>query len=83
MSKLFESQAFQEFLQKRCEEIITEDEECREVDRLITNAETILKTTFSSIQLETFLQYEKLCSDYQLISNVAIYKKCLCDIHMK
>ena len=83
MSDIFESPAFQEFLQKRCEEITESDKHIRDIDSLITESENKLKCTFSKIQLELFLQYEKLCSDYQLISNVAIYKKCLCDIHMK
>jgi hypothetical protein len=79
MSDIFESPAFQEFLQKRCEEITESDKHIRDIDSLITESENKLKCTFSKIQLELFLQYEKLCSDYQFLAEKIIYEQCLRD----
>lgn len=79
MNDIMSSPAFQEFLQKRCEEIVSNDRQIRDIDFLITEAENKLKRTFSKTQLELFLQYEKLCSDYQIVTEKTIYEQCLRD----
>ena len=79
MSDIFESPAFQEFLQKRCEEITSGNEQIKNIDFLIIETENKLKCTFSKIQLDLFLQYEKLCSDYQFLAEKIIYEQCLRD----
>jgi hypothetical protein len=79
MSDILKSPAFQEFLQKRCEEIVSQDIRTHGLDLLITEAEDKLKCTFSKAQLELFLQYEKLCSDYQFLTEKIIYEQSIRD----
>ena len=79
MNDIFSSPAFQEFLQKRCEEILSKSKCIRDIDTMITEVEDKLKCTFSKPQLELFLQYEKLCSDHKLLSDKTIYEQSLRD----
>jgi nitrogen fixation/metabolism regulation signal transduction histidine kinase len=79
MSDIMKSKAFDEFLQKRCEEITSRSEQIKNIDFLITETENKLKGTFSKTQLDLFLQYEKFCSDYQIVAEKTIYKQCLRD----
>ena len=60
-----QSPAFQEFLQKRCEEITESDEIARRMDSFIFKTEKDLKSNFSKEKVGLFLQYEKMVISYQ------------------
>lgn len=60
MNDIFESPAFQEFLQKRVEEIIENDEEYQKINDLILQAETEIKPLVSGNILKKINEYEKL-----------------------
>ena len=74
-----ESKAFEEFIQNRCAEIISENEAIQAKNNEIVETEACLKETFSKPQLSIFLRYEKLCSDHQLLIEKTVYKECLND----
>jgi hypothetical protein len=79
MSSIFKSAAFQEFMQRRCEEIISESAPVQDINLSVVSAEGKLKETLSKSQLELFLTYEKLASNYQLTVEKTIYEGCLKD----
>jgi len=79
MNEILNSQAFQEFIQRRCEEIISGSAPIQDINLSVISAESKLKETLSKSQLKLFLAYEKLVSDYQLESEKTIYKGCLND----
>jgi len=60
MSDIFESPAFQEFLQKRCEEITLEDEEYQKISEQILQAESEIKSLISGELLKIFDEYSAL-----------------------
>jgi hypothetical protein len=60
MNDIFESPAFQEFLQKRCEEITTNDEECKKINEQILRVEDEIKSLISGDLLEKFDEYGEL-----------------------
>jgi hypothetical protein len=79
MSDIFESQAFQEFLQKRCEEIITEDEECLKV---IDETRIIGKEFFNSLstdQQKAYLEFESSAEKRNTQCATTLYKRAMRD----
>jgi hypothetical protein len=74
-----ESKAFEEFVQMRCQEIISEDEGIQSLNNELDLAENNLKKTFSQSQTDAFLLYEKLCHNQQMLIETTVYKQCLSD----
>jgi hypothetical protein len=60
MSGIITSAAFQEFIQKRCEEIITNDEKCYKVNREILELEKELIPLLSKEAKDKFLKIDEL-----------------------
>ena len=60
MNDIFESPAFQEFLQKRCEEILTEDEKCINLNREILMLEKEILPMLSTESRDIFLKIDEL-----------------------
>ena len=79
MNDIFKSPAFQEFLQKRCEEIITEDEECLKVideTRIIGNA---FFNSLSTDQQQAYLEFESSAEKRNTQCATTLYKHAIKD----
>lgn len=55
--------AFQEFLQKKCEDILTNDKEYSEINNRITQLESEINVLASGELLKKVSEYEKLSTD--------------------
>jgi hypothetical protein len=83
MSDVINSAAFQEFLQKRCEEIIESDEEYRGINELILQKEGEIKTLVSGELLVKINEYEKLNLDLVAHAVILIYQQAIDDFPLK
>jgi hypothetical protein len=63
MSNIFKSLAFQDFIQKRCEEILMNDKEYLKINNRITELESEINNLASGNLLKKIREYEKLNSD--------------------
>jgi hypothetical protein len=74
MNDIMSSAAFQEFLQKRCEEIAGEDGECERINSKILLVESEIRSSIPSELLKKFDEYGTL--NLKLISHVCplVYK---------
>jgi hypothetical protein len=70
MSDVINSAAFQEFLQKRCEEIIESDEACKKINREILELEKELLPALSKDALDKVLKIDELTME--LINQIFI-----------
>lgn len=68
------SKAFEEFVMKRCEEIINNDQECRQLSCKVTEKIKELKETLSNEQIKIFLEYESLDSELNERIKYIMYK---------
>jgi len=69
------NEAFRNFAEARCEEIITNDKECKIINEQLDITERELRKTFSLEQLPLFLKYESL------IIHLKSTETSLCYIH--
>jgi hypothetical protein len=83
MNDIMSSVAFQEFLQKRCEEIIEGDEEYRGINELILQKEGKIKTLVSGELLIKINEYEKLNLDLIAHAIFLIYRQAIDDFSPK
>jgi len=60
MSDIMNSKAFDEFLQKRCEEITADDEECKKINEQILQIENEIRSLISGNLLKKFDEYGEL-----------------------
>lgn len=58
------SKSFEEFVMKKCEEIICNDQECMKLSHEITKKIKELKKTLTNEQMKLFLEYESLDSEF-------------------
>lgn len=63
MSNILTSPAFQEFLQKRIDEIITKDERCCEINKRILELEKELLILLPDNAKEKYLEIEELTTE--------------------
>lgn len=67
------NKASEEFVMKRCEEILECDEEYQRLNLAILDAEKKVRAKFTD-DINDFLKYESLILEQLAISNIAIYK---------
>lgn len=67
------NKASEEFVMKRCEEILERDEEYQRLNLAILDAEKKVRAKFTD-DINDFLKYESLILEQLAISNIAIYK---------
>ena len=79
MNDIIKSAAFQEFLQKRCEEIIEKDEEYMEINNLILQKENEIKILASDELLIKLNEYEKLNTDLIACVGLLLYGQAIKD----
>jgi hypothetical protein len=72
-SDINHSPAFREFAQKRCEEILANNKEYRELNRKILKLENRIKLNLTD-DMENFLEYESLVMEQLTISNLIIFE---------
>jgi hypothetical protein len=60
MSDILKSQAFQEFLQKRCEEITANDDTHKELNKKLIKLDKSLKSIMSPEAYKIFMEYESI-----------------------
>jgi hypothetical protein len=70
MDDLFNSAAFQEFLQKRCEEIIEDDKVCQDINKELLALEKELLPTLSEESLKKVLKIDALTQ--RLIAHIPV-----------
>jgi hypothetical protein len=81
MNDILASQAFQEFLQKRCEEIIASDKECCDISNLIVQKEDMIKAKAPAHLLPHIIEYEKLSTDYVANAAYAVCRQIFYDFY--
>jgi hypothetical protein len=69
------SEAFREFIQKRCEEIKSADEKCKEANQKILFLEDKIRSQLSGSALQTFIEYENLIMDLCDHTETLLYRK--------
>lgn len=79
MINILKSSSFKEFIQKRCEEIIENDEGYQKYSVLILKAENSLLSLLQSDNLKIFQEYEKLNTDLIAYVQPLIYEQGLKD----
>ena len=79
MNGIFESPAFQEFLQKRCEEILLNDEVYCKLDSSVIDHERNFKKTLSPEQIRMYDSIEKTSLECSTRGNEILYKQGLSD----
>jgi len=83
MSDVINSAAFQEFLQKRCEEIIESDKEYRDINELILQKEEEIKALAPAALLVKINEYENLNLDLVAHAVILIYRQAIDDFPPK
>lgn len=79
MNDIMSSAAFQEFLQKRCEEILTNDNEYSEINDHITRLESEINILASGELLNKIMEYERLNTNSVACCAALIYRSVLND----
>ena len=79
MSDIMKSKAFDEFLQKRCEEITADDEECVEIRQAICKIEDELTAVLSTEDMDKFVCFESLTVKLASCVGPLLYSKGLTD----
>ena len=79
MNDILSSQAFQEFLQKRCEEILTNDNEYSEINDHITRLESEINILASGELLNKIMEYERLNTNSVACCAALIYRSAMND----
>jgi len=67
------SKAFDEYVAKKCEEILEHNEEYQQLNSQILEAEKKIKAKFTD-DIKDFLEYERLIIEQLTLSNIIIYK---------
>jgi len=75
MNDIMSSAAFQEFLQKRCEEIISSDVECSRLNSKIIALEKELLSMMSNEAKEKYLEIEELIIERNTIVAVLLLQE--------
>jgi hypothetical protein len=79
MNDIFESQAFQEFLQKRCEEILLNDEIYCKLNNSVIDQERDFKKTLSPEQIHMYNCIEKTSLECSKRRDEILYRRGLTD----
>ena len=79
MNDICNSPAFQEFLQKRCEEIAMKDKEYVKINELILSMENEIKVLVSDELLKKLNKYEKLNLDLMARAETLFYSQAIKD----
>jgi len=74
------SKVFGEFVSKRCEEILSQDEEYQKFNDAIFNTENEFKKSLSPDQIKDYNRMEELNMESIIYAAVCIYNTCLVDI---
>ena len=69
------SKAFDEFIYKRCEEIVSNDEECNQLKEDILCIDEKIRNSLNSEQLKIFNDYEGLMINLKSLEGFKLYKK--------
>lgn len=80
MNKNIRSNAFDEFITKRCEEIQLNDESYQELNNSILEMETEFKKTLTPDQIKAYNEIEELTMKSIAQLTITIYENCLSDI---
>lgn len=74
------NKAFEEFVMKRCEEILTNDETYQKFNHTILDMESKFKKTLSQEQIKDYNKLEETVMASITYATAYIYNKCLEDI---
>jgi hypothetical protein len=69
------NEAFEEFISRRCEDIVLKDEYYQKLNKSIVDSEKKLKLFLNEEQLKTFIEYEKLVANFESYAETLLYKK--------
>lgn len=81
MGGIFKSPVFQEFLQKRCEEITTNDKEYVKINDLILKKEAEIELLASGDLLKKISEYEDLNLNLIACAETLLYEQAIKDFH--
>ena len=73
------SKAFEEFIYKRCEEILSEDEDANNANNRVYALGQKLKGNLNPELYQTFLEYEKEITESAARNEFKIYKQAIRD----
>jgi hypothetical protein len=74
LMELTESEAFEEFIFSRCEEIILCDKECNSMTLEVLKSESELKNALTKEHLRLYIKHEQLINSLNSRKNLLLYR---------